>query len=61
MTCTANAIKIANPLSAARMMYVLVLRLTATIAPSLRHPWLRCVDEGEATSGSAADQSRGDD
>ncbi len=29
MTCTANATKIAKPVNAARMMYVLVLRLTA--------------------------------
>jgi hypothetical protein len=76
MTCTANATKIANPVSAARMMYVLVLKLTAIIAPSPRHPWLvTCARpllldapsmaplrlHVEATSGSARKQSRGDD
>jgi len=53
MTCTANATKIAKPVNAARMMYVLVLRLTAISLP-------RDV-AGEATSGSARWQSRGDD
>jgi hypothetical protein len=33
MTCTANATKMAKPVSAARMMYVLVLKLTALHAP----------------------------
>jgi hypothetical protein len=53
MTCTANATKIAKPVNAARMMYVLVLKLTALRSLS--------DDLGEATSGSARSQSRVDD
>jgi hypothetical protein len=33
MTCTANATKIARPVNAARMMYVLVLKLTRVTLP----------------------------